>query len=567
MLRFGRAGLALLGALVALAAAVPAQGAQVKRDIRFTTSDGVSLLARVGGEGSLAPRPTIVEFSPYGPGCCPVLAGPDFNYLQVHIRGTGDSDGAFDALGDRTQRDVAEVLQWACSQPWSNGRLGLYGFSASAIMAYNSLHRELPCVETAVMGAGTHELYRDLLYPGGIPNMVPALGVFAGIGAPATANGLSRLRRNIQRAVLDPAFGMTQIGFSFLQHPTLDGWWRERGMRGDVNDLPILMINSFYDVEPRGPFQAFQELRDDGAHMLVVGAHDGEPPPGGRAAAAQRRWYDRYLRDVPNGIDAEPKVRLLMSDGDREDFALGRFVSAEGEDWPLPGTRWESLRAGPDGTLGLTTPARTALQPYLAIPSIPTITDIHTTALGAAVGNLGNAFFRAVPLLTDMTLQEPLGVKYTTRPLQADVVAAGPASLEVSLSSTAPETDIWAMVSDVDERGVAHPVGNGRLRSSYPLVDEARSLKDGNGDIVQPYGRYDVKQPARIGQERRYRVEFWPIGNRFRRGHRIRLHVVGASAFHVPSVPAVNFVRAGGPNGARLLFPVAPGSDLTAALG
>ena len=71
------------------------------------------------------------------------------------------------------------MLAWACQQPWSNGRLGLFGFSASAIAVYNSLHLELPCVETAVLGSGTHELYRDLLYPGGMPNVVPGLGVLA----------------------------------------------------------------------------------------------------------------------------------------------------------------------------------------------------------------------------------------------------------------------------------------------------------------------------------------------------------------------------------------------------
>ena len=79
----------------------------------------------------------------------------------------------FDALGPRTQQDVAEVLRWACSQSWSNGTLGLNGFSASAITIYNSLHLPLPCVKAAVLKSGTHELYRDLIYPGGVSNLVP----------------------------------------------------------------------------------------------------------------------------------------------------------------------------------------------------------------------------------------------------------------------------------------------------------------------------------------------------------------------------------------------------------
>ena len=69
---------------------------------------------------------------------------------------------------------------------------------------------------------------------------------------------------------------------------------------------------------------------------------------------------------------------------------------------------------------------------------------------------------------------------------------------------------------------------------------------DANGDIVQPYGRYDAKRYAAPGEERRYHVEFWPIGNRFKAGHRLRLHLLGGSAFHLPTLPAINTVRAGG---------------------
>jgi predicted acyl esterase len=61
-------------------------------------------------------------------------------------------------------------------------------------------------------------------------------------------------------------------------------------------------------------------------------------------------------------------------------------------------------------------------------------------------------------------------------------------------------------------------------------------------------------------------VEFWPIGNRFRAGHRLRLHVVGASAFSLPGVPALNTVSVGAGSGSRLLLPVLPGSDLGEAL-
>src|SRR3954449_12306568 len=286
--------------LVALGAAAPAHAARTSQDIRFTASDGVSLQTTLTGEAPLAPRPTIVEFSPYGDDSGTFTPGPAYNFLLVQTRGTGDSDGQFDALGPRTQADVVEVLRWACHQPWSNGRLGLNGFSASAITVYNSLHRELPCVKAAVLKSGTFELYRDLIWPGGINNLAPAAGVMGLIGAPALEQGGDRLKRNPASGA-DVALGLNQAGLSGLLHSTLDSWWKERGFRGDVNHLPTLMIDGFFDVESCGAFQGYQGLRDDGAHLVVVGGHDGAPAGTDAGLGEARSWLDRYVRDVANG--------------------------------------------------------------------------------------------------------------------------------------------------------------------------------------------------------------------------------------------------------------------------
>ena len=72
-------------------------------------------------------------------------------------------------------------------------------------------------------------------------------------------------------------------GLDDLAHPTLDDWWRERGMRGNVNDIPALVIDGFFDVESRGAFEGYTALREDGAHLIVVGA------PRRRAGRHRRR--------------------------------------------------------------------------------------------------------------------------------------------------------------------------------------------------------------------------------------------------------------------------------------
>ena len=69
------------------------------------------------------------------------------------------------------------------------------------------------------------ELYRDLLWPGGVSNFIPGAGVLALIGAPAVVQGFDRLAR-------DPASGgevlagMVGTGLNGILHSTLDRWWR-----------------------------------------------------------------------------------------------------------------------------------------------------------------------------------------------------------------------------------------------------------------------------------------------------------------------------------------------------
>jgi hypothetical protein len=253
----------------------------------------------------------------------------------------------------------------------------------------------------------------------------------------------------------------------------------------------------------------------------------------------------------------------------------GQYLSREATDWPIPGTQWAALNldATPsgtaatlnDGSLTLGAPLQAATQSYVPLPSLPFATDVPTTSLLGAAGLdlLSNAF----PALTEMGFAGLPGLSYTTPALVEDVMAAGPASLELSLSTTAPETAIWAVVSDVHPDGTAHPLTVGRLLSSFPDIVEEKSLIDDAGQVVQPYGDYSTKTAgAGFLAPQQYQVELWPIANRFKAGHRIRVDVVGASALSLPTVPGVNSVDVGGTSGSRLLLPVLPESDLAAAL-
>jgi uncharacterized protein len=141
------------------------------------------------------------------------------------------------------------------------------------------------------------------------------------------------------------------------------------------------------------------------------------------------------------------RAALARRDGDREDDLAGSFVRYDAGDWPVPGTRWRPLYLGADGSLSLKRSARTKLQSYPQIPSLTTNSDPCNTAIAGSAGL--NALTTALPVLSDMTVTQQLGRSYTTAPLRHELLSAGPAALDVRLSSTAPQTNIWAVVSDV----------------------------------------------------------------------------------------------------------------------
>lgn len=542
-----------------------ANAAEVVQSTNFRTSDGKTLRTTLRGEAPLAPRPTIVEVTPYGSTDQTAAFGPAYNRLTVQSRGTGSSTGRWNAVGTRDQQDVSEVLGWACRQPWSNGHLGLLGFSASAIAVYNSMRLQLPCVDAAAVGAGSNDLYRDLLYPGGIPNFAATVAVGTWILGPlAQTNPLDRL---------DAIAGILDIGQNWLARPTQDAWWTDHNVVTDPptpNSFPVLAVTGFYDVESRGPFENYKALKatHPGTKLKVIGAHDGSPSTMPSPYVQYGRWFDHYLLGADNGVEREPAVQLLLSEGSHGAMREGHVKKVDASDWPVPGTKWQRLYLNParansaksinDGSFSAAPPAAASTQSYPGVTSLALLgSDINTTA---TIPELS-----AVPIFTQMNLADQVSLTYTTPPLKAAVDSAGPASLDIWLASTAPETDIHAVLADVWPDGRVFSVAQGRLRTSFPSVDRSKSMFDTRGEMVQPYAIHTTKNYAPTGTTRRYNVEFWPVGNRFKAGHRLRLYITGTSPLMLAPPAGTNSVSTGRRTPTKLLLPVLPGSNMCAA--
>ena len=91
-----------------------------------------------------------------------------FALVVVDARGTGASFGTRTGeLGEREIKDYGELIGWVAAQPWSNGRVGVYGTSyegqaAELIAGLGNAH----LVAVAALFS-PHDPYRELFYPGG----------------------------------------------------------------------------------------------------------------------------------------------------------------------------------------------------------------------------------------------------------------------------------------------------------------------------------------------------------------------------------------------------------------
>jgi hypothetical protein len=161
----------------------------------------------------------------------------------------------------------------------------------------------------------------------------------------------------------------------------------------------------------------------------------------------------------------------------------------------------------------------------------------------------------ALPELNDMSLSGPTSLTYTSPPLAKSWTMVGPGALDIDLSSVEPVTDIYAVVADVWPNGTAYPVATGALRTSFPDVEASCSLRDTQGDVVDPCNDYTHASDDFPGTVRKYQVELMPMGNVFSAGSRLRLYILGTPLDQMPSPPGVNAVTLGSASGSRLLLP------------
>ncbi|HEU4657860.1 MAG TPA: CocE/NonD family hydrolase, partial [Capillimicrobium sp.] len=175
----------------------PAQyGAVTDDDVPIAMRDGVVLRADVQRPDAPGRYPVVVIQTPYNKdgGINTVLGGQASYFVQrgyvvvtVDVRGTGSSQGTWDSFGEAEQRDGYEVVEWAARQPWSSGRVGLYGPSYMGLNQLYTAALRPPSLKAIFPIVPMADGYRDIVFSGGDVN-VSFIPLWLGL---VTATGLT----------------------------------------------------------------------------------------------------------------------------------------------------------------------------------------------------------------------------------------------------------------------------------------------------------------------------------------------------------------------------------------
>ncbi|WIM98586.1 CocE/NonD family hydrolase [Actinoplanes oblitus] len=91
-----------------------------------------------------------------------------YTYVMVDLRGFGGSTGCLDWVGPGEQADVKAAVQWAAGQPWSTGRVGMYGKSYDAVTGLVGNNLRLRQLKAVVAQEPVWDMY-NYLFSNGVP--------------------------------------------------------------------------------------------------------------------------------------------------------------------------------------------------------------------------------------------------------------------------------------------------------------------------------------------------------------------------------------------------------------
>lgn len=493
----------------------PTAGKVEKTVVRVPAHDGKLLYLEITKPAGAGRLPVILEASPYhGPmgdregtrilpdpkdaddkplGLTGFFAPRGYAVVMMDLRGTGRSQGCLDHLGPDDQKDLKTVVEWAASQPWSNGRVGMTGHSYVGSTPMAAAAQNPRGLATIVPSAGLASMY-DHQFQAGVPYNLQYAGPQWAYEAIALNRSLPPGFDTVLAGKTGDNFGKdpAETGCGLKSSALLAGtgqvtgqyekWHAERDSAkgATASKVPAFLVHGVNDNAAR--ITAADWFMDRGARKgdkAWIGQWDH-----GSGFAPTRRgiqwpyallgWFDKHLKN--KDVSTGPAAEVFMNDsptfaGAKKDDGAREVLVASGYPVAKPSLK---LFPSADGSLGAGAPAAGS-----------------ASFAGDGRGQLGNPTGR---------------VAWETAPMTRDLVVAGVPELTLSASVTVPQVHLIANLLDKS------PDGTTRRITQFAINP---MLRDG----------VDKVSPVAPGTVMKLSPPAMAMGHRLAKGHVLVLEV------------------------------------------
>lgn len=519
---------------------VIADGMAIDYDVTVRLRDGIEIYADVFRPESATEVPVIVAWGPYGkhvpvkydifpkhgvdPAWVSRYAGfeaPDPLYwtrhgyavVNVDPRGMWNSQGDATFYSAQEALDVYDLIEWAGTRPWTNGKVGMSGVSYLAIVQWRAAGEHPPHLAAINPWEGVSDRYREMAYHGGIPE-----------------NRFGPMWRS--RRVPYSHQRVEDTVTMYAEHPLWDAYWESKTPDLTKVTVPAYIVASWSDqgLHTRGTLEGFKRISSRHKWLTVHGRKKWQYYYQPENVERLRLFFDRFLKGVHNEVDSWPPVRLEI----RERFYVGQMRNEQ--EWPLTRTRYERLYL--DAGTGSMGPRPVAAQSAMRYDAVS-----------------GRAeFMHRFPAATELTGHMALR-------LWVEAEGADDMDLFVGLQKLDADGNLmpFSFLNALEDG----PVALGWLRASHRELDVHRSRPE------QPWHTHRAEHHLMRGEVVPLDIEIWPSGTRFAQGEQLRLTVQGSDIQKYPQgVVAMghsatrnrgtHVIHTGGPYDSYLLVPVVP---------